>query len=233
MDSSITAKSRRQVSLIETLAILVIFISGLFQGSTPTTISFVGVAIAVIGWGYAMFIAARARRSDWVVLLLVSFVIALALSVYSIVRSGSNGPLGASQLGFLSLAFLTLGYSILGGAANVMERGIAAFYGGWGLLTLVIGGTLVGGAIGTTISAAAGYIITFGFQLYAVAGVLGAFAWVVGLVTGFRTKAWGWFALIVLLPAIGAFMFGLFGPTRHDVLMAQEQTRQRRAVGLN
>ena len=215
------------------LAILVIFIPGLFQGSTFTAVSFVGAAIAVIGWGYAMFIALRARMNDWVLSLVISLVLALALSAFSIAREGSNGPLGASQLGFLSLAFLTIGFSVLGGGAKVMERGVAAFYGGWGLLTLVVGGTLVGGSIGTTISAAAGYIITFGFQLYAVAGVLGAFAWIIGLVAGFRTKAWGWFALIVLLPAIGAFMFGLFGPTRHDVLMAQEQARQRRAVGLN
>ncbi len=233
MDSSITASSRRQISLIETLAILVIFVPGLFQGSIVTTISFVGVAIAVIGWGYAMFTAARVRANGWVVLLGISFVIALALVGYSLIREGSTGPLGASQLGFLSLAFLTLGYTTMGGDAQVIERGIAAFYGGWGLLTLVIGGTLVGGAIGSTISAAAGYIIAFGFQLYAVAGVLGAFAWVIGLIAGYRTKAWGWFALIVLLPAIGAFMFGLFGPTRHDVLMAQEQTRQRKAVGLS
>jgi hypothetical protein len=233
MDSSITAKTRRQVTLIEMLAILVIFIPGVFQGSIPTLISFIGAGIAVIGWAYATFIAARARQSDWVIQLGLSFVLALALSGISLVLEGSNGPLGASQLGFLTLAFLTLGYSVLGGGAHVIDRGIAAFYGGWGLLTLVVGGTLVGGAIGSTISAAAGYIINYGFQLYAVAGVLGAFAWVIGLITGFRTKAWGWFALIVLLPAIGSFMFGLFGPTRQDVLMAQEQARQRRAVGLN
>jgi uncharacterized membrane protein len=57
-------------------------------------------------------------------------------------------------------------------------------------------------------------------------------AWIVGLIISYRTGAWGWFALVVLLPAVGAFMFGLFGPTRADVLMAQEQTRHRRAAGL-
>lgn len=233
MDSSITAKTRRQVTLIEMLAVLVIFIPGLFQGSIPTLISYIGAGIVVIGWAYAMLIAARARQTDWVILLGISFVLALALAGLSLALEGSNGPLGASQLGFESLAFLTLGYSVLGGGAHVIDRGNAAFYGGWGLLALVIGGTLVGGAIGSTISAAAGYIIAFGFQFYAVAGVLGVFAWVIGLITGFRTKAWGWFALVVLLPAIGAFMFGLFGPTRQDVLMAQEQGRQRKAVGLN
>lgn len=233
MDSSITAKTRRQVTLIETLAILVILIPGLFQGSTPTLISGIGAGFAVIGWGYATFIAARARQTDWVMQLGISFVLALALSALLLVLEGGNGPLGATQLGFMSLAFLTLGYSVLGGGAHVIDRGIAAFYGGWGLLTLVVGGTLVGGAIGSTISAAAGYIIDFGFRLYAVAGVLGLFAWIIGLITGFRTKAWGWFALVVLLPAIGAFMFGLFGPTRQDVLMAREQARQRKAVGLN
>jgi hypothetical protein len=233
MDSSITVKTRRQVTLIETLAILVILVPGLFQGSTSTTISFVGAAIAVAGWVYAMFIAARAHQTEWMAMLGISMLITLALAGYSIASEGSAGPLGAAQLGFLSLAFLTLGYSVMGGGAHVLDRGIAAFYGGWGFLALVIGGTLVGGAIGSTISAAAGYIITFGFHLYALAGVLGAFAWIIGLVIGYRTKAWGWFALIVLLPAIGAFMFGLFGPTRRDVLMAEEQTRQRKSVGLD
>jgi hypothetical protein len=136
------------------------------------------------------------------------------------------------ELGFLSLGFIMLCYASQGGG-RMMARGVPAFLGGWGLLSLVIGGTLVGGAIGTTIGAASAHITAFGFRLYVVAGVLGLIAWIVGLVVGLRTQAWGWFALIVGLPAIGAFMFGLFGPSRQDVIMAQENARQRKAVGLN
>lgn len=234
MDSAVvTAKPRRQVRLIETLAILLIFGSGIIQGTVPEIISMVGAAIAVIGWAYALVIALRARQMDWVALLGIVIAATIALSAYALLSEGAEGPLGVTQLACFALAFFTLGYATLGGGSSPLDRGNAAFDGGWGLLAVVIGGTLVGGAIGTSTGAAAGYITALGFRLYALSGVLGAFAWVIGLVAGYRTKAWGWFALIILLPAIGAFMFGLFGPTRQDVVMAQEQARQRRAVGLN
>lgn len=234
MDSAVvTAKPRGHVRLIETLAILAIFLSGIIQGSVPQTISMIGAGIALIGWIYAALIAIRARQMRWLALLGIALVVTIAISAYALTAEGAEGPLGVTQLGFLSLAFLTLGYVTLGGGSQPLDRGIAAFYGGWGLLALVIGGTLVGGAIGTTTGSAAGYITALGFQLYSLSGVLGIFAWVIGLVAGWRTKTWGWFALIVLLPAIGAFMFGLFGPTRQDVIMAQEQTREKRAVGLS
>lgn len=233
MDSAVTAKPRGRVRLIETLAILAIFLSGIIQGSVPQTISMIGAGIALIGWVYAVVIAVGARQMRWLALLVLALVITIAISAYSLTNEGAEGLLGVTQLGFLSLAFLTLGYVTLGGGeGGPLDRGVAAFYGGWGLLALVIGGTLVGGAIGTSTGAAAGYITALGFQLYTLSGVLGAFAWVIGLVAGWRTKAWGWFAIIVLLPAIGAFMFGLFGPTRQDVIMAQEQARQKKAVGL-
>ena len=63
MDSSITASSRRQVSLIAGLAIVLIFVSGLVQGSVPFIVTVIGVALTVIAWVYAVFIAARARHS--------------------------------------------------------------------------------------------------------------------------------------------------------------------------
>jgi hypothetical protein len=234
MDSSITAPLRRHVNLIAGLAIVLILASGLLQGTVPFIVTAIGAALTLIGWAYSVVIAARARQSGWLILLVIGLVVGLALSAFSFSRStgGLNASvLAASQFGILSLAFITLSYGAFGGG-NVMERGLAAFFGGWGLLSLVIGGTLVGGAIGTTIGAGAGYITALGFRLYAVAGVLGFIAWIIGLVVGYRTKAWGWFALIVLLPGIGAFMFGLFGPTRQDVLMTQENARQRKAAGI-
>lgn len=233
MDSSITAKPRRQVSLIAGLAIVVIFVSGLFLGNIPQTISFVGAAIALAAWGYALLIASRTRQTDWVGMLVVGLLITLGLAAFSLLQGQKeDNVLTATQLGFLLLAYIALSYALLGGA-KFLERGVAAFFGGWGLLALVIGGTLVGGAIGTTIGAASVYITAFGFRLYALAGVLGLLAWIVGLVVGLRTQSWGWFALIVGLPGIGAFMFGLFGPTRQDVVMARENARQRKLVGLN
>ena len=234
MDSSITASSRRQVNLIVGLAIVLIFAGGLVQGSVPFIITLIGVALTFIAWVYAVFTAARSRQFGWVILLLIGLVLGLALSAYSIIsiKTGLNdGILAAAELGILSLAFFVLGYGLLGGS-GVMVRGVAAYFGGWGLLLLVVGGTLVGGAIGTSIGAASVYITDLGFRFYTGAGVLAFVAWIIGMIVGYRTKAWGWFTLVVLLPAIGAFMFGLFGPTRQDVLMAQEHSRQRKAAGL-
>lgn len=235
MDSAtLTAKSRRQVTLMVSLAIAIIFVSGLFQGTVPTIVSGVGAALALIGWVYSLITAARARQSHWVIMLAIGLLITLALAALGLITvSETNSPaLAITQLAFLALAFITLSYSVMGGG-DVIERSPTAFYGGWGLLSLVIGGTLVGGAIGTSVGSSAAYITALGFRLYIVAGVLGLIAWIIGLIVGLRTQAWGWFALILLLPCIGAFMFGLFGPTRQDVLMAQENARQRKAVGLN
>ncbi len=235
VDGSLTSKSRRQVSLISGLAVALIFASGLFQGSVPFIITVVGMVLAAAGWVYAILTAARVRQTDWIGLLAIGLVVALALSIFAFSRSttGANGRvLAAAQLGFLPLAYFAGTYATMGGA-NFMDRGTSAYFGGWGVLVLVVGGTLVGGAIGTTIGAGAAYVTALGFRLYAIAGVFGLFAWIIGLVVVFRTRAWGWAILVVLLPAIGAFMFGLFGPTRQDILMAQENSRQRRAVGMN
>lgn len=223
------------MNLIGGLAILLIFVGGIITGTVPFIITMLGVAGAVIAWAYALFIALRAKQNGWVILLGISLVLALALAAYAFTSADPttqySGPLGAAQLGFFVLTYSAIGFGALGGQAAV-ERGVAAFFGGWGLLWLVIGGTLVGGAIGTKIGAATENVLSLGFHLYVVAGVLGLIAWIIGIIVGARTKAWGWFIVIVLLPAIGAFMFGLFGPTRQDVVMAQEHARQRRAVGL-
>ncbi len=229
------AKSRRQVSLIAGLAVLLIIVGGIMTGTVPFILTMVGVGGAVIAWAYALFTALRTKQSGWMVLLGLGLVLALGMAAYAFISADPkvqySGPIGAAQLGFIVLAYIAFSFGSLGGQGAV-ERGVAAFFGGWGLLTLVIGGTLVGGAIGTKIGAATENVLALGFHLYVVASVLALAAWILGLIVGFRTKAWGWFAVIVLLPAIGAFMFGLFGPTHQDVLMARENARQRRAVGL-
>src|SRR6185437_84515 len=79
MDSSITASSRRQVSLIAGLAIVLIFVSGLVQGSVPFIMTVIGVALTFIAWVYAVFTAARVRQFGWVVLLVIGLALGLAL----------------------------------------------------------------------------------------------------------------------------------------------------------
>ncbi len=235
MDSSLTEQSRRRVNLIAGLAVAIIFVSGIFLGTIPLIVSAIGGALALVAWVYALITAARMRQPGWITVLALGFVVCIALAAYAYTQTlkgvPNNNISGAMQLGMLTLAFFALSYGTLG-ASEFLQRGSSSFFGGWGLLTLVLGGTFVGGAIGTNIGAGAEYITAFGFRLYFVAGLLALVAWINGLIVGIRTKSWGWFALVALLPGIGAFMFGLFGPTRQDVLMAQENARQRKAVGL-
>lgn len=221
--------------LLSFVGIVTTFVSGLFLGTVPQYFSVAGGLLALAAWVYALLTAIRARQFDWGILLVIGLLIgaALAVSTLSALNPTDATPDAVSvpQMGGLTIAFLASTYAALG-AGNVLDRGLPTYCGAWGLLTLVIGGTLVGGAIGTNIGAAAPYITTVGFHLYSIAGVLAAVAWVGAIIVSYRTGAWGWFALAVLLPAVGAFMFGLFGPTRQDVLMGRESASQRKAVGL-
>lgn len=231
MEGAKTAGARRIIALLASLGILIIFVSGLFQGTTPQIISVVGGVLATVAWAYALVTAIIHRQSGWVVTLVLALV-AGSIIAWITLTDASPDAVSIPQTGGASVAFLALTYAALG-SRPVVERNFPSFTGVWGLLTLVIGGTLVGGAIGTDIGASQPYITAVGFHLYLIAGVLALFAWVVGLILSFRVGAWGWFAVVVLLTAVGAFMFGLFGPTRQDVLMSQEHARQRRAAGLN
>ena len=230
MEGSLTAGARRIITILAFLSIVVIFVSGLFLGMAPEIASAVGGILAAAAWLFSVATALRARQLDWVGVLLIALVIGALLALGTL-TDPTPDSVSIPQTAGLACAFMSAAYGALG-ARTALERGIPTFCGAWALMTLVIGGTLVGGAIGTNIGAAAPYITTVGFHLYAIAGVLAAFTWVVGVVVSFRTGAWGWFALVLLLPAIGALMFGLFGPTRQDILMTREHARQRRAVGL-
>lgn len=230
MDGSKTKGARRIINILAFAGIVIIFVSGLFLGPAPQIISVIGGVLALGAWGYAVVTAARARQNDWLGALVLALLIG-ALLAYITLSDNTPNSVSIPQMGGLTIAFLASAYATVG-ANPVLDRGIPTYCGTWALFTLVIGGTLVGGAIGTNIGGAAPYIMTVGFHLYSIAGVLAAYAWIVGMIASFRTGSWGWFALVVLLPAIGAFMFGLFGPTHQDVLMAQEHIRQRRAVGL-
>lgn len=230
MDGTKTASARRTTNLLAFAGIIVIFVSGLFLGLIPQIISIIGGVLALGAWGYASFTAARARQIDWLAALGLALVIG-AILAYITLTDNTPDSVSVPQMGGLTIAFLASAYATLG-ARPALERGIPTYCGAWALFTLVIGGTLVGGAIGTNIGGAAPYIMTVGFHLYTIAGVLAAYAWIVGLIASYRTRAWGWFSLVVFLPAIGAFMYGLFGPSRQDVILAQENARQRKAVGL-
>jgi hypothetical protein len=45
-------------------------------------------------------------------------------------------------------------------------------------------------------------------------GVMAAIvAWIMGLIKTGQTRRWGWFAAVLLLPALGSLLYGLAGPT--------------------
>lgn len=235
MDGIKTAGARRIINLLAFVSIVVIFVSGLFQGTAPQNISIIGGVMALAAWAYSLVTAIQARQFGWIGVLVIALIVGagLATSTLSVLNPLDVTPDSVSvpQMGGLTIAFLATSYAALG-AGPALDRALPTYCGAWSLLTLVIGGTLVGGAIGTNIGASAPYITTVGFHLYSIAAVLAGFAWIVGMVVSYRTGAWGWFVLVVILNAIGAFMFGLFGPTRQDVLMGKEAIRQRRAVGM-
>lgn len=234
MDSKSRALATRVINIMVAVAIVVILVAGIFPGTAATVFSAIGLLAAVVGLIYGLVTAGMRGQRGWITLLAIAVIAGVVLALVGYTRANSAGvtPLvGAAQLGGLFIAFAAFAYGTLNGH-GALERGVPAFLGGWGLLTLVIGGTLVGGAIGTSVGAASQNVTTLGFHLYSVAGALGLFAWVTGMIIAFRTQAWGWFILTVLLPGIGAFMFGLFGPTFQDVIMARENAQRRRAVGM-
>lgn len=230
MEGSETTRARRIINLLGYLGIVIVFVSGLFLGGAPQYVSIAGGVLVLAAWVYAIITAVLNKQMDWVIVLATALLIGVFLAFITLTDNTPDAD-SVPQMGGLAIGFLAVTYASLGGG-KALARGFPAFTGAWGLLTLVVGGTLVGGAIGTHIGAAAPYITTVGFHLYAIAGVLALYAWIVGLVLAIRTGAWGWLASVILLSAVGAFMFGLFGPTRQDVLMSRENARQRKAAGL-
>ena len=98
------------------------------------------------------------------------------------------------------------------------------------VLTIIISGTFAGGGgIGTTTDPK---VYQLNLHMYAVAGMLAFFAWILSGINTLRIQAWGWFATNLLLFGIGAVMFGLFWPTAEDIRQSRLQRAARRAAGI-
>jgi hypothetical protein len=55
--------------------------------------------------------------------------------------------------------------------------------------------------------------VDIGFVLY-LGGVIAAIlAWIMGLIKTAQIRRWGWFAAVLLLPALGSLLYGLAVPT--------------------
>ncbi len=59
----------------------------------------------------------------------------------------------------------------------------------------------------------AGSAVDIGFVLYLGGVIAAVLAWILGLIQTAQIRRWGWFAAVLLLPALGSLVFGLAGPT--------------------
>src|SRR5262249_32724282 len=113
---------------------------------------------------------------------------------------------------------------------DVTERSVIASLGLIALMTIIISGTFAGGGgIGSNTDPK---VYALNLHMYAIAGVLAFFAWILAGVNTLRIQAWGWFLTNLLLFGIGSLMFGLFGPTAEDVRQSRLQKAARRAAGM-
>ncbi len=59
----------------------------------------------------------------------------------------------------------------------------------------------------------AGASVDIGFVLYLSGVIAAVVAWIMGLIQTAQIRRWGWFAAVLLLPALGSLVYGLVGPT--------------------
>ena len=56
--------------------------------------------------------------------------------------------------------------------------------------------------------------VAIGLALYIGGGLAGLAALIAGLIKTAQIRHWGWFAAVLLLPVLGALLYGLAGPTQ-------------------
>jgi hypothetical protein len=91
---------------------------------------------------------------------------------------------------------------------------------------IIVGGTLTSGGGASSITDLG--VVDLGTHMYLVAAILGVAGWIVGVIVAARNQAWGWLVTTLLLSLVGALMFGLFGPTKQDVIQGRLQKQARR-----
>jgi hypothetical protein len=223
--SDIPALLRRVGSFAGLIGAVLIFAGALITKGGSNFLSYIGIGLAVLAWLIGLYLSFRKGSWGWVGLLLI---VALA----GFVLAG----IGAAVAGSLSLVYLFVPVAYIGFAASISQarditdKTVIAMLGAIAVLTIIISGTFAGGGgIGTTTDTA---VYQLNLQMYAIAGVLAAITWILAIVNTLRIQAWGWFATSLLLFGIGAFMFGLFGPTAEDVRQSRLQRAARRAAGV-
>ncbi len=217
-----SAQLKRAMVYLGGLGTLILVIGGAASGGTTSWLVIVGAVVALLGAIAAVFAALRAHEMGWLAYIGGVFVAGILLSL--IVLKEFNLVTVFSLLG---LAAFVYGVTK---SPTVVSRGAIGANGLLSIVTLVIGGTVLNQSLGDYNAAAGTH---YGIALYIVSGVIGAVGWITGIMFAARIGAWGWFVVVLLLTAIGACMFGFFGPTAQDVRQARESAEQRRLAQRN
>ena len=207
------------------LGATLIFAAALFGKGAVGVISYIGIFLGVLSYVLGLYFSLRKRSFGWIGLMVVVGVISVAAGLAGV---GVAGEIDLVNV-FMPISFIGFA-ACLSQQADVTERGVIATLGLIAVLTIIISGTFAGGGgIGSNTDPK---VYELNLHMFAIAGMLAFFAWILAIINTFRIGAWGWFATSLLLFGIGALMFGLFGPTAEDVRQGQLQKAARRAAGM-
>ena len=232
MSIATIALMRRIATIAGLLGFFILLVGAFLTPKGNYIVGAVGALLGLAAWVVAVYLGIGASRLSWLVFEAYLALVGVVLAIFALTElKFTDERFGAIFV--LTFALLALGGFAAGvvNSEDVVVRGMAATLGAAGFVIMIIGGTIVGNSVGAPLIIAA-LENSIGDHLYLVSGVLGLAAWVIGAVTAFRIRAWGWFIFALLLPGIGAFMFGLFGPSAQDVRQAGENAAARRAAGV-
>ena len=192
-------------------------------GTAPTTPqAYAGVILAIIALVLALVVPVRQRQTSWIALIIIVGATGFFLPLLSHSADAS--------LIFLPLAAITFVYGLTS-TEDAFDRPVFGAMSVIAVLMIVVGGTSIGGVLGTQANAFQTPSFKLGVDLYLAAGALGIIAWILAVVRAAQTRMWGWLAVSFFLVTIGALMYGLFGPSIQDYEQTREAVRLRRAAG--
>lgn len=213
---------KKVISLFGGLGTAALIIGSTGGTATTTSQAYAGAILAIVALVLALVVPVRQRQISWIVLLLVlgasGFVLTLVAHRFDL------------TLLLLPLAAITFVYGLTS-SDDATDRPVFGAMAVLAVLMVVIGGTSIGGVLGTQANAFDTAAFKVGIDLYLAAGALGVIAWILAVVRAAQTRMWGWLAVSFFLFAIGALMYGLFGPSPADYEQSKEAVRLRRAAG--
>jgi hypothetical protein len=223
--NDIPALLRRIGTYAGLLGATLLFASVLFGKGAIGVVSYIGILLGVLSYLLGLFLSLRKRSFGWIALMVAIGAIAVVAGLAGVVVAGSIDLINL----FMPISFI--GYAAcLSQQSDVTDRSVIASLGLISVLSIIISGTFAGGGgIGSNTDP---QVYELNLHMYAIAGMLAFFAWILAIINTFRIRAWGWFATSLLVFGIGATMFGLFGPTAEDVRQGQLQRAARRAAGM-